>query len=392
MKAPLRPFRATKDKTQGKIVKSPLSRKASHFAHAGYEGRDGGQKICDFLEGILNARINKAQLDQIITYILREYDTFGVQKKDNSITFDKLEKAGSFLTWTEKPIIPFKKILWPDRAVIPAKAGIQEKGVDPRVKTEDDKLFYNDNSKKKLSFLGLTNCDAQALDIFLKEFSHTDLLPKRSDILVITSECKPDENCFCTAFGQPKFNFSDIHIQEEGKNFEIFALTKVGQEIIKENGVSKFDKKLKIREIKPQNTELLDLKSISQEISRKDKHEEYWQKIADQCFACGACTAVCPLCFCFRCGSSNVAIKQCNNEISWDSCYSSSFSQIQRGFDFRPKNSDRLHNWYHHKFSRSVEKNGYPLCTGCGRCISACPANLNQKYIVESVTKIKDQL
>lgn len=349
----------------------------------------------------MNARINKAQLDQIVTYILREYDAFGVQKKNGHVAFDKLEKAGSLLTWTEKPVIPFKKILWSNGSSL--LRGEVRWGEDVNKITPPLAPPQGGGGQRRLAFLGLANCDAKALDIFLKEFAYTDLMPKRSEILVVTSECKPDEHCFCTAFdpfdklraGKNNFRYSDIHIQEEDKNFEIFALTKAGQKIIEENGVSKFDKKLKIREIKLQNTELLDLNSISKEISDKHKHEEYWQKIADQCFACGACTIVCPLCFCFRQNSCNTTeseknelenekMEKCTNCISWDSCYSASFSKIT-SHDFRPQNADRLHNWYHHKFSRSMVKNNYPLCTGCGRCISACPANLNQHGIIKGM-------
>ncbi len=353
-----------------------------------------------------------------------------MQKKAGCVTFDKLDKAGDLLTWAEKPVIPFKKILFPNNAVIPVpyqvrdklRQGIQAVQSQPNfLDPGSQATVRDDKTKKKLAFLGLVNCDAEALDIFLKEFSQTDLMPKRSDILVVTSECKPDENCFCTAFGpfdklragKPEFKFSDLHIQEEGKNFEIFARTRTAQKIIEENGVEKFDKKIKIREIKNQNIEPFDLKRIADTIDDKEKHKDYWQKIAEACFGCGACTAVCPLCFCFRfsChsrgggnpGSTDIKEwipasagmtmstswipdqvgddSQCAN---WDSCYSKSFSEISN-HNFRPENSDRLYNWYHHKFCRSVNKSHYPLCTGCGRCITACPANLNQHGIVKGI-------
>lgn len=335
------------------------------------------------MEGKLNTTINKFQLDQIVTYILREYDAFGVQKKNNKILFDRLEKAGDLLTWVEKPVIPFKKILWPNGSCHSEAPAEESQRSFPlgSARGQDD----NRGTKRKVAFLGLTNCDAEALDIFLKEFGHTDLMPKRSDILVVTSECKPNENCFCTAFGPSQFKFSDLHIQEEGKNFEVFALTKTAEKILDENGVEKFDKKIKIREIKNQNTKRLNLKNIADAIDDKKKHQDYWQKIADNCFGCGACTVVCPLCFCFRQDFKNDTDGSCAQCLQWDSCYSKSFAEISHNYNFRPENSDRMVNWYHHKFCRSVKKNGYPLCTGCGRCIDACPAHLNQHGIVKGI-------
>ncbi len=313
----------------------------------------------------MNARINEHQLNLIISYILNEFETFGVQKNDEKIMFESLKKSSDFVIWADKPIISFKKILWPNG---------QEMGK---------------RNNRKIAFLGLANCDAEALSKFFLEFNKTDLLIERKNILVVTTKCKPDENCFCQAFGKVKFQYSDIHIQKNGRDFEIFGLTPTGKRILENTGVKK-TLGLEIEELLPQNIEQIDKNELSNEIDNKEKWSEYWQEISDNCFGCGACTAVCPLCFCFRQNSKNTTDGKCKNCLEWDSCFSTSFSQIQHHFDFRPTNKDRLYNWYHHKFDRAYFQNKHFLCTGCGRCIKACPAHLNQYRIISHLVKKND--
>ena len=52
------------------------------------------------------------------------------------------------------------------------------------------------------------------------------------------------------------------------------------------------------------------------------------------------------------------------------------FTLVAGGVNFRSKRSERIHNWYHHKFNRAVKEHGRPDCVGCGRCITVCPAKI----------------
>jgi ferredoxin len=129
---------------------------------------------------------------------------------------------------------------------------------------------------------------------------------------------------------------------------------------------------------------IIDDKKLTKVIENKEDLKDFWQGISNNCFGCGACTAVCPLCFCTRKDFKNTPDGQTKLCLDWDSCFSKRFSEIQNHHDFRPENVDRLYNWYHHKFVRSPRENNFSLCTGCGRCIDACPANLNVKNIIKA--------
>lgn len=321
----------------------------------------------------MKSYINEHQLHQIVAYIKNNYKTFATQKTDGKVIFDELKKPTDLLIKTPKTVISFKKILWPN---------------GQELKNQNN--CHPDQSKgspKKFAFLGLTNCDAIALNKLLKELDDSNRLPKREDILIVSTTCLKDENCFCTALGYNKIENYDLHIQKEQNGYSIFGATFAGNKILLENGIKNSMQNIKPREIELEKIEPLNMKILNKRISNRSDFEEFWEKISDSCFGCGACSSVCPLCFCTRQDFENKTNGACNRCLNYDSCFAKSFSEIQRHYDFRPKNVDRLYNWYHHKFVRAVDTHKQFLCTGCGRCIKACPAHLNQHRIIESVEK-----
>ena len=317
-------------------------------------------KSYNIIGGHIETFITKFQLNHLLSNIIEERETYGNLVEDDKIIFDKLVKPQAVF-FKKKTVIPFKKILLPNG--------------------QDVNEF---NSEKKLALVGLSNCDIWALFFFLKEFEHTNLLPKRENILIIGAECKPDRFCFCEKMGTDKYAPFDIFIQEEGEDFSIFSGTKMGNELLKKAGINKSKKKPTLNPIREKATKF-DEKIVEKAINDRSGNEEFWQGISNNCFGCGACSTVCPLCFCTKQEFRNDLCASGNQCLKWDSCFSKNFSEIQNHSDLRPKNVDRLYNWYHHKFVRAKYKHDNFLCTGCGRCIEACPANLNVKNILEAI-------
>lgn len=311
--------------------------------------------------GIIDTIITKFQLDFLLSNIIEERETYANLAEDGKVVFGKISKPSQALFFKKKTTIPFKSILLPDNQSV-------------------EKF----DSTKKIAIIGLSNCDLWALSYFLKEFEHVKLLPKRENILIIGAECKPDRYCFCEKLGTDKYAPFDLFIQEEGDRFSIFSGTKTGEEILKKADITNAKKKPILRPIREKSTKL-DNKVIEKSINNREKNEEFWQGIANNCFGCGACTAVCPLCFCTRQEFSNDLCSKGTQCLKWDSCFAKRFSEVQYHYDLRPENVDRLYNWYHHKFVRAKFEHDHFLCTGCGRCIEACPANLNVKNILEAL-------
>jgi len=323
----------------------------------------------------MKSYINEHQLNQIVAYIIKGYNTFGTQKTSDKIIFDKLQKPNDLLIKTPKTIIPFKKILWPNGQSLDSGGSLT---------CHPEK---HEGSSNKFAFVGLTNCDAIALNKLLKEFEEYSFAPKRENILIVSTTCLKDENCFCSAFGYNKIDQYDLHIQKESKGYMIFSITFAGNKILLENGIKNLPDNIQPREIVLEKIEKINDEILSNRVSNRANFEDFWEKISDTCFGCGACSAVCPLCFCTKQDFENKADGSCKRCLNWDACFSKKFSEIQHHWDFRPQNVDRLYNWYHHKFVRAVDAHKQFLCTGCGRCIKACPAHLNQHRIIESIEK-----
>lgn len=310
----------------------------------------------------MNFTISKHQLNQLTDLIQKEYRTFGTVKFEDKYLFEEL-KNQELIIPTPKSLLSFKEIIWPK------------------------KISLDFEIPKKIALIGVTNCDAIALFKLLKEIKGVVNFD-RKNILVITSECITTDSCFCTLFKDYKIEHSDLHLQKEkGGGYTIFPFSKVGKKLL-----NQIEAKKSLDEIKLKKPELTDKKRIDQpllcsRVDDKKNHADFWQKIANNCFGCGSCSAVCPLCFCTKLDYKNSTDGTCGKFLEQDSCFSKSFSEIQNHFDLRPTRTDRLYNWYHHKFTRSYIKHKEFLCTGCGRCIDACPAHLNQKRIIESIAK-----
>lgn len=105
-----------------------------------------------------------------------------------------------------------------------------------------------------------------------------------------------------------------------------------------------------------------------------------WEEMAERCFSCGSCNLVCPTCYCFDVQDVwNIDQKSGTRFRTWDGCLTEDFAKVtvQGGVEnFREDRSSR----YRHRIMRKAvylnQKLGGPACVGCGRCSSACTADL----------------
>lgn len=108
-----------------------------------------------------------------------------------------------------------------------------------------------------------------------------------------------------------------------------------------------------------------------------------WEEVTWGCFNCGACTFLCPTCFCFDLaleGKLRGAMIR-----TWDSCMFPKFTLHASSHNPRANPLQRVRQRVLHKFSYFPLRKGKFGCVGCGRCILTCPVNWDIREAVERV-------
>lgn len=113
--------------------------------------------------------------------------------------------------------------------------------------------------------------------------------------------------------------------------------------------------------------------------------EGIWKDISWRCINCGACTFLCPTCYCFDLSVDGrlrgLTLK------TWDSCMFPRFTLHASSHNPRPTGKERVRQRVMHKFSYLPLGEGYYGCVGCGICREICPVNWDIRETVERVAK-----
>ena len=67
---------------------------------------------------------------------------------------------------------------------------------------------------------------------------------------------------------------------------------------------------------------------------------------------------------------------------TWDSCQHTGYARVAGGASPRPRLWQRFRHRYQCKFRFMQENFAVLGCTGCGRCIAACPAGIDLREVV----------
>lgn len=127
------------------------------------------------------------------------------------------------------------------------------------------------------------------------------------------------------------------------------------------------------------------LEHSSTEIAHKVRaafgNTHLWEELARDCFSCGSCNTVCPTCYCFDVQDSwNLDQTSGCRTRYWDACLTEDFAKISLGAGASENPRDERAERFRHRIMRKAaylnEKLGGPACVGCGRCSSACTADI----------------
>ncbi len=188
---------------------------------------------------------------------------------------------------------------------------------------------------------------------------------------------------------------SDIFMISNGEELLLKAITEKGETLL--SGIGNladataadekvFDETVAAGRSFKTRFNCVDAEPIAKKLEDIFHKTEFWEKISDGCLSCGACTFVCPTCYCFDICDETLFGNGTRRRV-WDSCMFTDFTLEASGHNPRTKVYQRLRQKVCHKYSFHIRKYGPISCVGCGRCTRNCPVNIDIFSIVEMAQK-----
>lgn len=243
---------------------------------------------------------------------------------------------------------------------------------------------------EKMAVIGVRPCDIAAFKIQKKVFlegEYTDeyFRAAAENLLIVAVNCShAHETCFCASMncGPKAESGFDISLTELGESFVIEAGSDVGQTLLAELNLPEAgetelaDAAAKIQACADSQQRQMLQNNLPDSLYAAH-HHAHWEEVATRCLSCANCTMVCPTCFCHAVEeTADLAHEKSERVRVWDSCFNPEHGYIH-GKNMRPTTAERYRMWMTHKLGSWIDQFGSSGCTGCGRCITWCPAGID---------------
>ncbi len=346
--------------------------------------------------------ITRENLARLLNVLKKDYRVFVPVKKEETGNYPIKQGAQRFYAeydkMTDDVVIGEVRPFEPLKAFFTrAKEKVAE-GFSPESPHEDDKPF---------AIVGVKACDLKGFkiqDFVFKDHDYKDpfYIKNREENLIISADCTcAIETCFCLAAGikpYPEEDF-DINLSEINGGFLVETGSEKGKDIVNGNA-SLFQeakpelasRREKLREKTSREVEenIKETEVPSQEklegVIERNFESDIWDDEAKTCVECGACTIICPTCHCFLLYDEKSGDSMARMRI-WDSCMLKHYARVAGGENPRGKLWMRLRNRFEKKFDYFPKVAQVYACTGCGRCISACPAKIDIRKVLKRLVE-----
>ena len=332
--------------------------------------------------------IRKEDLPGFIDALIAEFEVVGPRVKDFKFTFQKIASADEIALDYPTTLLPPKKYFLPQRETLFT--------YDLR----DGITLAPAFDQTKRALFGAHSCDLHAVrlldDVLAENRPDAHYLRRRMNTAIIGIDCKAPcgERSFCKDMGtlRPGGGY-DMFLTDLGGIYAAQVETRQGEALAGRGGFFPADFAVRERYYAAWKDRLAgwpDRINYDTERLPGMLGEAYddiiWDALEERCFDCGACTVVCPTCYCFDV-QDETAIDMTRGERyrRWDSCQLQGFAAVAGGVNFRGKRSDRLRHRFFRKGKYFKEKFGRFACVGCGRCGRACLAHIDVMEVLNQL-------
>ncbi|MDI6808633.1 MAG: 4Fe-4S dicluster domain-containing protein [Candidatus Eisenbacteria bacterium] len=254
----------------------------------------------------------------------------------------------------------------------------------------------------KRALFSVRPCDARAITLIDKiyaggrGFHDTGYEARRKNTILVVSACENlAPTCFCGAVGGGPADptGADIMLFHSGGRTVYEAVSPRGKAFLTELKVNAGSAdevsaaKTAHGKVAASMKPPWDLNKV-----RATLYENFgasvWDEVAAGCISCMACTFVCPSCHCFDVMDEGKQGRGTRCRF-WDACTVPLFTLHASGHNPRDRKGQRYRQRVLHKFCYFHENWGENLCVGCGRCVVACPVNVDIREAVARAAAAK---
>lgn len=314
-------------------------------------------------------RLEETQLDPFITAVANRYHVFAPVRTD-VVRFQDV-RDGRAIDLSENSYLPIKEFFFAKQDVLfvfdRANLAVPVEEVEPRV------------------FFGVRRCDLNALShqdlVFMQDPRDPYYARRREASVLIGYHCPepPSPHCFCGSMNLK--DCQDLMFVPRAGYFLVEEGSERGNRFIHEFPLYFRETEEALRE---EDRRVPGADGLTTTDIAPFYDDERWEEGVRNCLSCGACTVLCPTCYCYeihdeveledtRRGSRN----RC-----WSSCQLKEFSSVAGDVCLRESRSERFRHRIYHQLEYFRERYNVTLCTGCGRCIGFCPTRIDWVDIV----------
>ena len=299
-------------------------------------------------------------LDDLLISLGQNRTLWAPQTESDGLCRLQFVREGPLPSLASLTFIPLKKLLLPPREAVWAHR---------------DGCFHAAEEPESFAVIGVPLCDLQAIWYLDQVF--TDDVPyraRRAKSLLVGMTCEPGPDCRCD--GQLMPLAGDIFVGQE----RVWAISSLGDALLRESGFN-----APVSDVPlpwPEGTAEKH-QNLSEEKFLSALDASVWAEEGKRCLSCGACSVVCPTCYCFDMQDEAAVDGAVTRHRIWDNCFFVEHGEVAGGHDFRPGRATRLRFRMEHKFFGFGELRGQDSCVGCGRCRKACPVDIDLDRVAE---------
>jgi ferredoxin len=334
----------------------------------------------------MEAILKKDSLGQWIAALQKRASVYAPDFVEDAWEFTKVNPGATVELDHSNTVRPAKGFVFPQREILyrfRIENGKAPELTDTEPKAEPTVVF------------GVRPCDGRAMvrndRVFTCGFSDPYYQAKRDKSVFVGLACNapPSPNCFCVSVGGSPHSEDglDVLMTELDGRYHVKALTDKGKDIVKSaSDLFQDAKAADKKDVRSAHAIALEhpQRSISSmetvvEALRRNFDSPLWDKLAQACIGCGACTYLCPSCHCFDINDEVTGKSPLTGARvrTWDNCQFPDFTMHSSGHNPREDTGARLRQRICHKLLYFVENHKMQQCTGCGRCITHCPVGID---------------